>query len=203
MIRGPPVHSSTLDSGQRGDCLALERTSSALSAIGGGRHGTHTSRRAVEKAFSAVACRRAPHDPRALPQGGGRGRARRSPRSAAVAAPQLAARAAPRIVVVGAGLAGLTAAYRLKQAGYAADVHEASDRVGGRCWTMPRRLRRRPDRRARRRAHRHRATRQIRQLAQELGLALDNLLAAEANGTEPLYYFDGAALHRTRRRPTT
>ena len=44
--------------------------------------------------------------------------------------------AAPRVVVVGAGLAGLTAAYRLKQAGINAQVHEASDRVGGRCWTI-------------------------------------------------------------------
>ena len=43
---------------------------------------------------------------------------------------------APKIVVVGAGLAGLTAAYRLKQAGYLAEVHEASSRVGGRCWTI-------------------------------------------------------------------
>src|SRR5215213_11326570 len=41
----------------------------------------------------------------------------------------------PRIVVVGAGLAGLTCAYRLKQAGYAAAVYEAADRIGGRCWT--------------------------------------------------------------------
>ena len=40
--------------------------------------------------------------------------------------------AAPRVVVVGAGLAGLTAAYRLKQAGINAQLHEASDRVGGR-----------------------------------------------------------------------
>ena len=42
----------------------------------------------------------------------------------------------PRIVVVGAGLAGLSAAYRLKRAGFAAEVHEASDRIGGRCWTL-------------------------------------------------------------------
>src|SRR5215217_9682037 len=42
----------------------------------------------------------------------------------------------PRIVVVGAGLAGLTCAYRLKQAGYAAAVYEAADRIGGRCWTL-------------------------------------------------------------------
>jgi len=33
---------------------------------------------------------------------------------------------------------------------------------------------------------------EIRSLAQELGLDLDNLLAAEASGTEPFYYFDGA-----------
>src|SRR4029078_8328454 len=43
---------------------------------------------------------------------------------------------APRRVVVGCGLAGLTAAYRLKQAGYVAQVYEASDRTGGRCWSI-------------------------------------------------------------------
>ena len=43
---------------------------------------------------------------------------------------------APRTVVVGAGLAGLTAAHRLKQAGIVAEIHEASNRVGGRCWTI-------------------------------------------------------------------
>ena len=53
-----------------------------------------------------------------------------------------------------------------------------------------RRVRRRPDRGARRRAHRH-GHHEIRQLAQELGLKLDNLLRAEPNGTEPFYFFDG------------
>lgn len=41
----------------------------------------------------------------------------------------------PRIVIVGAGLAGLTAAYRLKQAGFSARLFEASNRIGGRMFT--------------------------------------------------------------------
>jgi len=95
----------------------------------------------------------------------------------------------PRIVVVGAGLAGLTSAYRLKQAGYAATVYEASDRVGGRCWTLRGEF-------ADGQIAEHggelidQGHTAIRQLAQELGLMLDNLLAAEVNGTEPCYYFD-------------
>ncbi len=36
---------------------------------------------------------------------------------------------------MGAGLAGLTCAYRLHQAGVASQVFEARDRVGGRCWS--------------------------------------------------------------------
>ena len=44
--------------------------------------------------------------------------------------------ASPRIAIVGAGLAGLTAAHRLRQAGVSASVYEASDRLGGRCWTI-------------------------------------------------------------------
>jgi monoamine oxidase len=63
--------------------------------------------------------------------------------------PAARAAAAQRIVVVGAGLAGLTCAYRLKQAGYTAQVYEASDRLGGRCWSI-RGAFRGTDRRARR-----------------------------------------------------
>ena len=104
--------------------------------------------------------------------------------------PRANAATAPRIVVVGAGLAGLSCAYRLKRAGYAAEVHEGSDRVGGRCWTLRGAF---ADSQIAERGgelidqgHAH-----IRNLAQELGLQLDNLLAAEANGSEPFYNFDG------------
>src|SRR4051794_37360526 len=41
-----------------------------------------------------------------------------------------------RIVVLGAGLAGLTAAYELGKAGYACVVLEARERAGGRNWTV-------------------------------------------------------------------
>src|SRR5438552_1159278 len=97
---------------------------------------------------------------------------------------------APRIVVVGGGLAGLTAAYRLTQAGFAAQVYEASDRTGGRCWTIRGAF-------ADGQIAEHggelidQGHTEMRQLAQELGLDLDNLLAAEANGTDDFYRFDG------------
>ena len=97
---------------------------------------------------------------------------------------------APRIVVVGAGLAGLTVGYRLKQAGINAEVHEASERVGGRCWTI-----RGVFAEGQLAEHGGELIDQghtaIRQLTSELGLKLDNLLQGEVNGTEPTYYFDG------------
>jgi oxygen-dependent protoporphyrinogen oxidase len=42
----------------------------------------------------------------------------------------------PHVAVVGAGIAGLTAAYELQRAGWQVDVFEASDRVGGRVKTV-------------------------------------------------------------------
>jgi monoamine oxidase len=97
-----------------------------------------------------------------------------------------------RVVVVGAGLAGLTCAYRLKQSGIIATVYEANTRLGGRCWT------RRADFDQGQIAEHggelidqgHSA---IRHLAQELRLPLDNLLRAEPNGSTIFLYFDGAA----------
>jgi monoamine oxidase len=41
-----------------------------------------------------------------------------------------------KVVVLGAGVAGLSAAYELRKAGYEVTVLEARDRVGGRTWTI-------------------------------------------------------------------
>ena len=41
-----------------------------------------------------------------------------------------------RVIILGAGLAGLTAAYELNNAGYECVVLEARGRAGGRCWTV-------------------------------------------------------------------
>lgn len=49
--------------------------------------------------------------------------------------PRLTGPTAPRIAVVGAGLAGLTAAWHLRRAGLEATVYEASARAGGRVRT--------------------------------------------------------------------
>ena len=100
--------------------------------------------------------------------------------------------AAPTVAIVGGGLAGLTSALRLKQAGINATVYEASSRVGGRCFTGRGVF---ADGQIFERGgelidNGHVA---IKQLAQELGLPLDNLVQAEAAGTEMLGYFDGAS----------
>jgi len=95
-----------------------------------------------------------------------------------------------RVVVVGAGLAGLTCAYRLLQRGVDVTVYEGNTRVGGRCWTN-----RTAFDGGQLAEHGGELIDQshttIRQLAQELGLPLDNVLAAEPNGTEPFFWFDG------------
>ncbi|TVY09199.1 flavin monoamine oxidase family protein [Paenibacillus cremeus] len=108
----------------------------------------------------------------------------------AFGAPSKPSAGAPRIAIVGAGLAGLTAAYTLMKAGYIAKVYEASDRVGGRCWT------RRGDFADGQLAEHggeliDNSHLELKQLAQEMGLTLDNLNQAQKNGTEALYYFNG------------
>ena len=97
-----------------------------------------------------------------------------------------------RIVIIGAGLAGLTCAYELRKAGYRPEVHDAHpNRLGGRAWSDR-------DTFAAGQISEHggelidQGHTQIRQLCQSLGLPLDNLLAAEQNGTEPKFWFDDA-----------
>jgi monoamine oxidase len=104
--------------------------------------------------------------------------------------PSFAVSTNERIVIVGAGLAGLTCAWRLAQQGIKATVYEASGRLGGRCWT------RRGDFAGGQIAEHggeliDQSHKQIRQLAQSLGLTLDNVLQAEPNGAEPFYRFFG------------
>ena len=98
-----------------------------------------------------------------------------------------------RIAIVGAGLAGITCAYRLVQAGITSQIYEAGGGVGGRTWTL--------------RgffdegqiaenggefiSSEHTA---IRHLAAELGLTLDDLRAWDAlqHGAEEFYWVRGS-----------
>src|SRR3954469_1400579 len=97
----------------------------------------------------------------------------------------------PRIVVIGAGLAGLIATYRLQQAGLSPQLFDAADRAGGRCWSIRGAF-------ADGQVAEHGGDLidtghiEMKHLVQELGLTLDNLFQAEQNGTEPITYFDGA-----------
>jgi monoamine oxidase len=111
--------------------------------------------------------------------------------AAAMMLPLPAGAAQARIAIVGAGLAGLSAAHELRKTyGLHAHVYEGNTRVGGRCFSS--------------RGHfaqgqvaehggelidtDHHA---IRNLARELGLTLDDVLAAVPSGTEALYMFNG------------
>lgn len=43
---------------------------------------------------------------------------------------------AKKVLILGAGLTGLTAAYELEKLGYTCTILEARDRIGGRCWSV-------------------------------------------------------------------
>src|SRR5262245_23927841 len=56
--------------------------------------------------------------------------------NAQAAAPPLAPARGERVIILGAGLAGMTAAYELGKAGYQCVILEARERPGGRSWTL-------------------------------------------------------------------
>ncbi len=103
---------------------------------------------------------------------------------------QAFAGSAPRVVIVGAGLGGLTCAYRLHQAGIRASVYEAASGVGGRTWTLRDFF---DDGQIAENggefiSSEHSA---IRGLASELELKLVDVRAAQTLGTQEVYYVRG------------
>ena len=98
---------------------------------------------------------------------------------------------AEEIAIVGGGLAGLVCAHRLKQAGHRAIVHEASDRLGGRVWTIRGVF---ADGQIAEHGGELIDSGQVslRRLITELGLQLDNVIAGEKPETGDVFHFNGA-----------
>lgn len=96
----------------------------------------------------------------------------------------------PRIVVVGAGLAGVSAAYQLTKVGAHVELYEARARLGGRCWSSREGW---ADGQTAEHGGEFIDTRHvhIRQMAKELGLPLEDLTAAYVAGTSYPRYTNG------------
>ena len=96
--------------------------------------------------------------------------------------------AGDEVVIVGAGIAGLTAAWRLRQAGVRVRLFEAQNRVGGRMLSLRNHF---PDGQVIELGGELIDTGhvRIRALATELGLQLDDLL--EGDSAHDTWYFDG------------
>ncbi|MFN7940835.1 MAG: FAD-dependent oxidoreductase [Thermoanaerobaculia bacterium] len=103
---------------------------------------------------------------------------------------RLVGRKQREVAVVGAGIAGLTCAYRLMQSNVPVRVYEAQDRIGGRMWSLREKF-------AEHQVcelggelidsgHEH-----LRGLAGELGLALDDFHADDPRLASDIWYFDG------------
>lgn len=106
------------------------------------------------------------------------------------AARALRADSTSRIAIVGAGLGGLTCAYQLKLAGVNATVYEASDRLGGRCWSNTTTF---PGQVSENGGELIDTTHmELRGLAFDLGLTLDDLAAYDTDaGGELTFWIDG------------
>ena len=98
--------------------------------------------------------------------------------------------ASARIAVVGAGLAGLTAARDLRKAGLTPDVYEGSTRIGGRCYSARGIF---GDGQVAEHGGEFIDTghTEIRDLARDLGLTLDDVREATPPNTRSLYVFNG------------
>jgi monoamine oxidase len=95
------------------------------------------------------------------------------------------------VAIVGAGIAGLTAAWRLRQQGVRVRVYEAQNRVGGRMFSLANHF---PDGQVVELGGELIDTShlRLRALAAELGLPLDDLL--EGDTDRDTWYFDGRAI---------
>jgi monoamine oxidase len=96
----------------------------------------------------------------------------------------------PKVIIIGAGIAGLTCAVRLADRGIASTVYEASGRAGGRMFSNDNGWR---DGQVTEwcgelidTGHRN-----IRRLARRFDLQLDDLIAAQPPGTEDTFFFQG------------
>jgi monoamine oxidase len=110
---------------------------------------------------------------------------------ALAAAGRLAGASGARVVIVGAGLGGLACAYELKKAGLNATVYEASDRLGGRCFSNTTTF---PGQVAENGGELIDTDHfELRKLAFDLGLVLDDLNAYDKDmGGEYTFWIDGA-----------
>ena len=95
------------------------------------------------------------------------------------------------VLIIGAGIAGLTAGYRLRQAGIPVRIIEAQNRIGGRMYSLRNFF---PDGQVCELGGELIDTNQthIQDLAKELGIALDDLSKDDPSLARDMFYFDGA-----------
>jgi monoamine oxidase len=95
------------------------------------------------------------------------------------------------VLIIGAGIAGLTAGYRLRQAGIPVRIIEAQNRIGGRMYSLRDFF---PDGQVCELGGELIDTghERIQALAEELGIALDDLSKDDASLARDVFYFQGA-----------